>query len=861
MAQATAPFTTGIPAPVVSRLRALRAKITTWLLIDGLSRVILTLVAVIAVDFLIDWLFSLDRTQRIVMLVIAAGVLGYVVYARLIAPLLTSVSDEALCLAVERHYGKELNESLISAVQFARGEVSGGVSPQLVRASIEQGTKAAERVPFGSVVDSQWFVANIGIIAACGVLLAAFGYAATAFRDVAEYKDTNYQLAEIWVDRDVLLKDRPWPQDTYLVVADAEDGVVTVPRGDEWTMVVTVKEDSKTKPDEVLVDFIMAGGGRHSEVMKAIKPEKTLDEEGQPVAAAQDDTDPLRFEIERSAELEPFQFRVRAAGLRGAKTRWFTVNLVDRPEVDKLELSTTAPKYAFEHVTLEPVKKVNAETQQEEVHLWEGPVEEILVKQGDTINAGAAIVKIKTEDEGVQSITSPQGGVVGELAVEKGQPVEVGDRLLTLTSVNYQLPPGTGPHQVMQGSDFRVMGEANKPLSKALLATGEGDARAEYEMDVSDKQFTFTLPADKLAGGGYTVTLWDQENVRIPGAAAAGPLKSKRRSGFTLRDIPDRAPDVVAKLKNISGIVTPDANIRYECFIKDEFAITDVKLKYEWRHDTDTSELNEGSQTISPAEARLGERSMKFDDAFDLAPLEIAPGSGLSFHIAAMDNNDISGPTEGKSTVFLLRVVTQGEFREELLRRQMEQGLDFQRLLKNQEELMTETMALEAASAGNESLSKEERQTLLTIQKNQKLIGTNIGNIAQRLNSIAQEMENNRLDETDAPLLKKLRENVIQPMDELARRDVPEVSDELDKSRRDADDAEKRDEALDKAADEQQQVVDKMKEVLKHIARTEGYQEAVNLLYEIEKNQKSLREKVELEKQKLEEGIFEGENP
>ena len=88
------------------------------------------------------------------MLILSGGLLAYLIYRGLIVPFSSRVSDDALVLAVEKHYGRDLGESLISAVQFSRmtNEIEvQGVSPQLVRATIDRGTEAANRLPFGSL--------------------------------------------------------------------------------------------------------------------------------------------------------------------------------------------------------------------------------------------------------------------------------------------------------------------------------------------------------------------------------------------------------------------------------------------------------------------------------------------------------------------------------------------------------------------------------------------------------------------------------------------------------------------------------------------------------------------------------------
>lgn len=742
MSQAIIESNEPIPSSVASKLLGLRTKITTWLLVDGLSRVLLTALLALGIHFVADWQLNLDVYQRMIMLVLGGAAVAYVAYKRLLVPLTTPVTDDALILAVEGHYGKELGESLISAVQFSRvRDVNAmGVSPQLVRASIAQGTQAAERIRFGSIVDSGWLFANAALLAVCILLAAAGGYAIA-----------NTTLGRIWGDR-LVGGDDAYPQDTYLEVEYADGQTLTIPRGDDWPLVVTVKDGSEMKPDEVLLD-VDSTSGRRTEKMEVVDKQQ-------------------RFRLDLKNVVEEFKFRARTPVGRG-QTPWFTVKLVERPAVEKLTITKTFPKYA--------------------------------------------------------------GGQVETL------------------------PPGTGPYHVLKGSTLEIKGTGNKPLSKATLVLGETPVPLAI---TGESEFTASLPADKLFDGGYRIDLVDQEKLAQPGVSEPGPLESKRPTRFTVRVKPDDAPDVAAKLRGISGMVVPQALVPFDCFIKDEFAITDVQLSHQWKHEENTGANGEGKTPLAAVKEMLGERTMRFEDALDLAPLKIAPGSGLSFSIEATDNNNISGPGVGKSTVFLLRVVTEEELWADLVRRQVEQRQDFERLHKNLESYLTDCQALQAAVRELPDLSTEQRQDLLKLQKDHKLLATNIGNVANRLLLIVDEIQNNRLeDPKKAPIQQKLLDNVVGPMQQLAGEEVPNIVRQIDESRSQSASAEPRNAALANAIEGEQRAIATMKLILSNMVEAEGYQEAVQLLYDALKTQEAVRALTAKERERLIQAILEGKDP
>jgi hypothetical protein len=244
---------------------------------------------------------------------------------------------------------------------------------------------------------------------------------------------------------------------------------------------------------------------------------------------------------------------------------------------------------------------------------------------------------------------------------------------------------------------------------------------------------------------------------------------------------------------------------------------------------------------------------------FDLPPHKIPAGTHLTFHIEATDNDDVNekGPNVGRSPEFLVKVVTEEQLRTDLLRREKEQRQEFERLIKTQDEITTETRALAAGVAGEKDLMEEQKLVVMGIQRRQKLIGTNTGTIAGRLTEFLVEVHNNRLEEEGGPLERRLGERIILPMKQIAAEGVPEAIQRLDKSRRVAAVAAERDPALAEAVAQQEALLKLMNEILVHMVKAEGYQEAVNLLYEIEKSQKGVYDLTEKEKQERIKKIFE----
>ncbi len=726
MAQVVTASTVSLTGPVSDRLRNLRFRIATWFVVDGLSRLLLCLLLLIGIDLLIDWLFHMDRAQRIVMLVLAIGILVVVLYRRIIRPLSQRVTDDALCLEIEDQ-NKQLGQSLISAVQFSRMEdfESRGISTALVRATIDHGMLGAEKVAFEKILRADRFVVNLILLAVTVLALIGVGVSAAVTNSMA-----------IWFDRNLMLGHRQWPQDVFLAVEGVQDGQLRIPRGDDCTVIVAVTDESRRMPTEVLID-IRSDGAQRSESL-----EKSTER---------------RFQTTFMNVIEEFEFRARS---KRVTTPWYAVRLVDRPAVEQLYLELTPPKYA-------------------------------------------------------------------------GQTLE-------------QLPPGKGPYYVLKGSSLRVQGTANKALSDATLSIG----KHRYSMDVSDgAEFHSLLTGEQLVAGVYRIELTDTEQILLPGRDESGPLKSKQPTSFTLKIRKDREPQVRAKLNGISTMVVRRARIPFDCRVNDDYAVSDVRLSHKWRAEDDDKEPRTGVDGLEQLQNLLNRSSVSFQHAFELSPLRIPAGSQFSFVIEADDNDNISGPKTGRSTSFLLRVVGEDELRTDLLRREKEQRQEFERYLKQQEDILTDCDATRADIRGNATLDANQRGLLAKTQKRQKLLGTNLAGIAQRFENIVLEILNNKLEAEDGDLLRRLRGKIIDPIWSLVDERIPSAAKHLDQAWRQSSDPAKRNQSLTSAIDKQREITATMREILRHMVKAEGFQEAVNLLFEIQREQKKVLDETDKKKQ------------
>lgn len=731
MSDISLPQLSQLTGDVVHRLAQLRKQLAVWFWVDGLSRILWVAIALLAIDLAIDWLFRMDKPQRAVMLALIAGALAWVAYRRLIKPLNATISDDALALEVERQ-NPALNQSMISALQFARMDDLDrrGYSPAMVRQTVQRGATASADVNFGAVLDDREFRTNAFLLLCAAAVLIALAVGSVM-----------HPLLHIWANRNLMLGDLVWPQKTYLKIERADNGKVVFPRGEDWTQVVSVTKDSEIIPENVYIDFRRARG-RATQTMKR--------KDGTPPEDAK-----AQFEAIFASVIESFEFRARGGD---AYTPWVTVDLVEQPSINDLQLEVDPPKYT----------------------------------------------KLPRQP----------------------------------------LPAGRGPYFLLKGSTLHLKGTANKELIRAEI---RHDGKTQ-KLDLQDgKKISGELSPADIAATQYVLDLEDTLH-----------LTSRRPTTFGLRIRADREPRVRVRLMGVSGMVVPKARIPFRCTVNDDFGVTDLNVQFQWRGDDPMRPEGKGDFKFDDIKDQLGKAELNLDDTLELEQHNIPTGSGLTFHFASLDNDDVSGPNLGRSSDFLLRVVTEEELRTDLLRREKEQRQEFERLLKGEEDLQTDGKALEAATRDAAELTTEQKDQLMQMQKKQKVYATNVSAIAERMANILIEVENNRLEEANGKLQARLNE-IIKPLRELADTDMPAVVQLLDQVRRQGSMQKERNEAVAATLAQEDKTIEKMKRVLSLMVKSEGYQEAVNLLYEIQKSQQDVLDRTIKEQQERIKRILEGE--
>ncbi|MHC4562403.1 MAG: hypothetical protein ACYS8X_06485 [Planctomycetota bacterium] len=308
---ATRPAVTPLSSGVDAKLKRLRRAIRFRLTAEGVAWLAVTVVALVLTTLALDYLLRLDRPQRALVMLGAAAAVAASLWVHLIRPSRARLRRGDLAVLVERRHG-HLQSRLISAIEFAARPLPDGVSAAMARRSVEEANALTADLAFDGIVErrSLWRVVRVAICAVA--VLVGFGF-------------WQGELLRLWAARNLALADVPWPQRTYLTIADGKQHFVIL-RGEDLEVLVKTTRGS-VAPAHVTIHARYPSVGWTED-----KIEPT-------------DADGRNFQVVFRAVTEPFEFYVTGGDDVRDRRRPHEVRLVEPPALASVRFTIDYPPY------------------------------------------------------------------------------------------------------------------------------------------------------------------------------------------------------------------------------------------------------------------------------------------------------------------------------------------------------------------------------------------------------------------------------------------------------------------------------------------------------------------------------------
>jgi hypothetical protein len=421
------------------RLLRMRRAMRVRFVVEALARILLVLVAVLALSLLLDWWLELSRIGRAAFALVGLTAIGWVAWRSLIQPLAMAIGPLDVAAAIDRRQTNGQSHiawRVASVLQLPDHlEQPRGSSPQMIEAAVRENFTALEGVDFRQALSGRHLLWSLSL--ACVALLIPVGFALA-----------QPAVARLWSQRWLAGSERPWPRSTHIEIVGLQDSRLIVPRGEPATLQVLVSD--KDLPTEVVHMRLRSEAGRDETVTFT------------------------RFEPgDFRYDLPPLQQPVNVRIWGGdAEAEPFAITPIDRPRIINLTLRATHPRLSEPSVHHfrgeEGTVRLLPQTQAVLELTANVPIAEITVENADS-GPGAferidetRFVATWTHVGPVQmriTLTSTEAGLVSH-----PRPVTIGERpdraprlSLRHSGVRQRITPtATVPLQITARDDFGV---------------------------------------------------------------------------------------------------------------------------------------------------------------------------------------------------------------------------------------------------------------------------------------------------------------------------------------------------------------------------------------------------------------------
>lgn len=270
----------------------------------GVGRLVQVGFLLVVLSYALDRFLRLPVPARAALLGVFAFLLLWQAVRQVVRPLTRPLEDVDLAIELERRLPVH-RDVLASAVSLG-GDSAGG-SPSLRAVAVRQAEDAARRIEVRSLVNWTGPLRSVVVALALLALLAAVGL----FRPAR---------ASLWLRRNVLLAEEPWPRRTRLQLTGFPDAVRYVPRGADVEVSALAEG---VVPDVARLRLRPVAGGE----------QRTLTMERRP---------PREFAVSLKEVTESAVLQATAGDGVTAEVR---LEAVPRPEVDAARIVVRPPAY------------------------------------------------------------------------------------------------------------------------------------------------------------------------------------------------------------------------------------------------------------------------------------------------------------------------------------------------------------------------------------------------------------------------------------------------------------------------------------------------------------------------------------
>lgn len=810
-----------------------------WL--EGLAVALIWLGLTFWIALAIDYLpvlvgaSEMPRVARAVLLTAIAAVLGWILYRWILRRAFVRLADHSMALLLERQFDR-FHDSLLTSVELGeRPDRAGEFNPEMLEHTREEAETQVRDVTLRRVFNFRPLAAYATAALVLVGTIAAFAYFAT-------------DAFGIWVRRMYALQDEPWPRNARVEVVGVEvkrelafgEGTsaeeiqranflefpesrrLQVAKGASLVLRVRADDSQEVTPDTCTIYYTTYETLPDGEERRVDRGWVNMDKDG-------DVRDGYQYYTFAAKPFKSILNTVRfdVVGF-DHRVRDYEVRVVDSPTILLTELDCVFPAYM-----------VNRQQSQ-----WLPRTLEL--RSGTQLPRGTQIRFRVTTNKPLRE------AVVVDADTNRRIPVSV-----------YQASSGAG--------------EAGSSASSDEDAAAGGNTIDDASPASQRPGFEFTIDALD-ANLGLKATLID-----VDGVTNERPIR------LFVSAIEDTPPRIETALRGIGSAITPDAQAPAVGKIVDDYGIDSAWFEV-LREDADEPYV------LRFPVASDGAVKAAFDFRAQRgradAPYEIQEGDKLVLTLKASDRSTLdAGPNIGAGDRYQLEVVSPNQLLAMLEARELAQRRRFEQIIQEMTDMRDSLLRVKAELSGKadagaepgeddpesseeepsdaddpaeEETAAEDQGTggdegesqsslrLLRIQRaeqqGQKSAQETLG-VAVAFEGIREELANNRVDTQER--MSRLKEKIADPLRNIAEKMFPELDARLKELQKVYADPQQGPPSAQVALDETERVLTAMNETLNQMLDLETYNELVDIVRSIIKDQGALIEDTKKQRRKV----------
>ena len=301
---------------------------------------------------------------------------------------------------------------------------------------------------------------------------------------------------------------------------------------------------------------------------------------------------------------------------------------------------------------------------------------------------------------------------------------------------------GSGDIQAVVGTTAEIQIITNKAIQKATF-TQQSSETTVAEDDSMDESVASKSSEMNIADGNILTTTLEvsEDGQYAVELLCIDEFKNEMPIEYTIKAIPDNAPEVVIKEPQRDVKATKLEEVKVVAEATDDYGVEQLKLMYR----IGANELQEltlepiSEPVANDADVRYEKHMQTGTYTFYLEEFDVEPGQVISYYAHATDNNTLTGPGEAGSEIYFIEVNPFNQRLEE--GEQCETGTPnlFLALIASQKQIIRETW--KHINSQPSSLTEEYKSAVKKTAEKQNEVKDRTQRVTDELSMAMQEMQ------------------------------------------------------------------------------------------------------------------------